>query len=209
VISVHLLTINLVQTLFAVTNWFWQTEDARSPMLIIAPDVLVAENWINEILKFTKGLVIYNCTKSDVCLSFVNCPTGLITHRTSLQKIRTVLFSKLYTVVVTTYSQLQTNTNNSKLYLKHKWGLLVLDECHKIWNQGIQYYKAANSLVAKYRLGLSGMNWYSASAKFFTLANILISPVNYRILLASKLHLRWRLTTFHWQKTLSPAINLL
>jgi SNF2 family DNA or RNA helicase len=120
VISVHLLTVDLVQTLFAVTNWFWQTENARSPVLIIVPDVLVAENWINEILKFTKGLVIYNCTKSDVCLSFVNCPTGLITHRTSLQKIRTVSFSKLYTMVVTTYSQLQTNTNNSKLYLKHK-----------------------------------------------------------------------------------------
>jgi SNF2 family DNA or RNA helicase len=106
VISVHLLTVNLVQTLFAVTNWFWQTEDAQSPVLIIAPDVLVAENWINEILKFTKGLIIYNYTKSDVCLSFVNCPTGLITQRTSLQKIRTVSFSKLYTVVVTTYSQL-------------------------------------------------------------------------------------------------------
>jgi SNF2 family DNA or RNA helicase len=157
-ISVHLLTVDLVQTLFAVTNWFWQTEDARSPVLIIAPDVLVAENWINEILKFTKSLVIYNCTKLDVCLSFVNCPTGLITHRTSLQKIRTVSFSKLYTVVITTYSQLQTNTNNSKLYLKHKWGLLVLDECHKIQNQDPQYYKAANSLVAKYRLSLSGMN---------------------------------------------------
>jgi SNF2 family DNA or RNA helicase len=178
-------------------------------VLIIAPDVLVAENWINEILKFTKDLIIYNCTKSDVCLSFVNCPTGLITHRTSLQKIRTVSFSKLYTVVVTTYSQLQTNTNNSKLYLKHKWGLLVLDECHKIRNQGTQYYKAANSLVAKYRLGLSGMNWCSASAKFLTLASILISPANYRISLASKMHLRWRLTTFRWRKTLSPAINLL
>jgi superfamily II DNA or RNA helicase len=120
-----------------------------------------------------------------------------------------VSFFKLYTVVVTTYSQLQTNTNNSKLYLKHKWGLLVLDECHKIQNQGTQYYKAANSLVAKYRLGLSGMNWYSTSAKFFTLANILISPVNYRISLASKLHLRWRLTTFRWRKTLSPVTNLL
>jgi SNF2 family DNA or RNA helicase len=89
-------------------------------MLIIVLDVLIAENWINEILKFTKGLIIYNYTKSDVCLSFVDCPTGLITHRTSLQKIRTVLFFKLYTVVVTTYSQLQMNTNNSKLYLKHK-----------------------------------------------------------------------------------------
>jgi SNF2 family DNA or RNA helicase len=119
VIHVHLLTVDLVQTLFAVTNWFWQMEDARSPVLIITPDVLVAENWINEILKFTKGLIIYNCTKSDVCLSFVNCLTGLITHKTSLQKIRTVLFSKLYTVMVTTYFQLQTNTNNSR-NLKHK-----------------------------------------------------------------------------------------
>jgi hypothetical protein len=44
VISVHLLTVDLVQTLFAVTNWFWQMEDAWSPVLIIAPDVLVAEN---------------------------------------------------------------------------------------------------------------------------------------------------------------------
>jgi hypothetical protein len=44
VISVHLLTVDLVQTLFAVMNWFWQTEDARSSVLIIASDVLVTEN---------------------------------------------------------------------------------------------------------------------------------------------------------------------
>jgi hypothetical protein len=53
-------------------------------MLIIVLDVLIAENWINEIFKFTKGLVIYNCIKSDVCFFFVNCSTGLITHRTLL-----------------------------------------------------------------------------------------------------------------------------
>jgi superfamily II DNA or RNA helicase len=75
-------------------------------------------------------------------------------------------------VVVTTYSQLQTNTNNSKQYLKYKWGLLFLDECHKIHNQGTQYYKAVSSLIAKYRLGLSGMNNRGASAKLFLLAKI-------------------------------------
>jgi hypothetical protein len=63
-------------------------EDAHSPMLIIMPDVLVVANWINEIEKFTKGLEIYNCTKSDVSISVFYCPIGEIIHKLIYRKSR-------------------------------------------------------------------------------------------------------------------------
>jgi hypothetical protein len=57
-------------------------------VLIIAPDVLVAANWINEIEKFTKGLEICNCTKSDVSISVFYCPIGEITYKLIYRKSR-------------------------------------------------------------------------------------------------------------------------
>ena len=61
-------------------------------------------------------------------------------------------------IIITTYSQLNTNTKNNHYYYKITWGIVLLDECHKIHNLSTQIFNHIIKLKAEYRIALSGIN---------------------------------------------------
>jgi len=48
------------------------------------------------------------------------------------------------------------NTKNMNIYFEKRWGIIVLDECHKIRNPKTRIYEQVTSLQANCRIGLTG-----------------------------------------------------
>jgi SNF2 family DNA or RNA helicase len=61
-----------------------------------------------------------------------------------------------FLLVLTTYTQLAETTNNSELYFEQDWGIIVLDESHKIRNARTATFGQVTKLRGDGRICLSG-----------------------------------------------------
>ena len=73
-------------------------------------------------------------------------------------------------IVLTTYSQLMSNTHNSGIYKKKTWLGVVLDEGHKIKNNQTQTNRNMHLLRSMWRLVLTGKRdiLYTGNSYFIT-----------------------------------------
>jgi len=78
-----------------------------------------------------------------------------ISNLQKMQKIKDLKVGECV-VVVSTYSQLMSNTKNSIIYQQIDWAGVVLDEGHKIKNKRSQTNSNVHQLKSNWRLMLTG-----------------------------------------------------
>ena len=66
---IHSFSLFPVETLGIITEYLAQDdEEVRSnPILILSPTDLVAKQWADQTIKFTRGIKVVSCLTSDVC----------------------------------------------------------------------------------------------------------------------------------------------
>lgn len=119
---------------------------AKRPTLVVAPVILI-ENWYKELTKFFTSSEFPGRVKRLTAESM----TGLKTENGELDIVQLNTFD----IVLTNYDSL---ARHAKSMLRVDWDIVVLDEAHKIKNQGTQV-----SLAAR---GLSGLQDRARPRKF-------------------------------------------
>ena len=74
----------------------------------------------------------------------------------AFQEIAYVNWNKDNLVILTTYSQMQNNVNNSEIYYLKYWGMIVLDESHLVRNANTARYQSIKFLKALLRFLITG-----------------------------------------------------
>ncbi|VEV57361.1 SNF2 helicase, putative [Plasmodium vinckei vinckei] len=131
------------------------------PNLIVVPLSTVG-NWLREIHRFTPHLT---CIK--IC--------GSKNERTHAKEDR-LAEKGLYDLYVTTY---ETVKNEEEFFVETipKWQCIVLDEAHRIKNQGGAIRHSMDRVVGNMRLLLTGTPLQNNSAELFTLINFMFPDI--------------------------------
>uniref|UniRef100_A0A8C9LMD8 SNF2 helicase n=1 Tax=Piliocolobus tephrosceles TaxID=591936 RepID=A0A8C9LMD8_9PRIM len=131
------------------------------PHLVVVPLSTVG-NWLREIHRFTPHLT---CIK--IC--------GSKNERTHAKEDR-LAEKGLYDLYVTTY---ETVKNEEEFFVETipKWQCIILDEAHRIKNQGGAVRHSMDRVVGNMRLLLTGTPLQNNSAELFTLINFMFPDI--------------------------------